>query len=216
MGRYLYIRRTVGFLLLIVAAISGPSSANAQDYEQLHEQLYESLESIAARSPAEQVELIAKFKSIQRETVIVEMLGESDLRLESLRFKFVGSGSGGGGVGAKGRFGNEPYKSVQEVFDDAELEHRLFFQLLVSNGEEIPAVECPVDDSNAPVVDTGGKPGEAAVELACGVRVVEIRLSGPARAAAAFASEHRQIAELRRWPSAEERQRALQSLQGTQ
>lgn len=214
MGRYPYIRRTIGFLLLIVPAISAPSSANAQDYEQLYEQLYESLASIAARSPAEQVELIVKFKSIQREKAIIEMLGDSDLQLESLRFKFVGGG--GGGVGAKGRFGNEPYKSVEEVFDEAELEHRLFFQLLVSNGEEIPAVECPVDDSAAPVVDTDGKPGEAAVELACGVRVVEIHLSGPARAAAAFASEHSQIAEIRRWPSAEERQRALQSLQGTQ
>lgn len=149
-------------------------------------------------TPAESAELIVRFKSIQREPAIVDMLADSDLRLEQLRWKHVGSG--GGGIGARGPYGIESHKTVEEVFDDAEFLHRSYFESKISGGDKAHVTECPVDDSTAPVVDIHGVPGDPVIELACGIRVVEIHLAGPAGAATKFESKHGAIADIHRAP----------------
>jgi hypothetical protein len=168
----------------------------------------ESLEEIAARSPTETVQLSVDFHSIQREPQIVAMLDGSQMELDEIKFKFVGSG--GGSMGAFGAFGQSERLSVEEIFDEAELEHRLFFQLLVSEGKEIPEVVCPVDDVSASTTDQDGIPGEPAVELACGVRVVEMKVSGPAERALDFQARNRGFAEFKRSLSEEEIQHLME------
>ena len=159
----------------------------------------ESLAEVVSRNPSEVVQLSVDFHAIQREPQIINMLDGSNMLLDAITFKFVGSG--GGGVGAYGPYGPVDRMTIEEVFDEAELEHRLFFQLGVSEGNEIPDIPCPVADEMASTEDTHGKPGDPAVEIACGVRVVEMKISGSAVDALNFSEQFRDIAVFRKTPS---------------
>jgi len=171
----------------------------------------EPLESVAARSPDEIVELSVEFNSIQREPAIVEMLRGSGLRLESLRFKFVLGG--GGEYSAKGKFGMGPYRSLEETFDEAEKEHGDFFRLLIAGGEKVEQIACPIDDSIMSVARRDSLPEEATLELACGLRIAALKLSGTAAAALEFRIQNLPIASVSRILSIEEQQRLLQYMQ---
>ena len=98
---------------------------------------------------------------------------------------------------------------MAETFRHAAKELRSFQQGRVP-GQEIDDVECLVDDESTGIVDTHGKPGDPAMEIACGVRVVEIHLSGPAKSALLFRDQNAMIADIRKKPSAEEHKKVLE------
>jgi hypothetical protein len=85
-----------------IAVIVGLISTGSAYY--LHAQelplRMESLAEFASRDPSEIVQLSVDFHTIQREPQIVKMLNDSNMLLDALTYKFVGSG--GGGVGACG------------------------------------------------------------------------------------------------------------------
>ncbi len=180
-------------------------------HSQIQDFLYEELDSIAARSPDQQVKISVRFHSVKRESQIVELLQGTSLLLDSLRFRFIGSG--GGGVGANDPLRNEMRKTVEEVYDEAEEAHREFFTLLAADGGEIENIDCPIDDSEWPDEAAQRKPGDPSIELACGLRTVEIELSGSAAAALAFKDVNSRIATVRRLPSDDEKKRMLELLQ---
>jgi hypothetical protein len=57
--------------------------------------------------------------------------------------------------------------------------------------------------------DTDGRPGDPAVEIACGVRVVEMKISGSAVDALNFSEKYRDLAVFRKMPSDLEMERLM-------
>ncbi len=199
-------RRALAVMGLIGAVVSIQLAAQQSGY------FNESLEDVAARNPLEPVRILVDFHSIQREPQLVKMLEGSNVSLDGLRFKFVGSGGGGTDALTFDQNGRMQKMSVDELFDEAELQHRLFFQLVTSEGKEIPDVPCPIADEVAPTEDEHGQPGDPAVELACGLRIVEMRVSGTAGDALRFVNQYRDLARFVKTPSDAQQQRMLEQI----
>lgn len=173
---------------------------------------FETLDSVAERNPDEVVIVLVKFNSIQREPSVTAMLQGSNLRLEELQYKFVGSG--GGSTRSLGLVGGQPSMlDVTETFSQARQQHRMFFQGMIDPSEGIRRQPCTVDDASAPLIDTHGTPGDPHLELACGLRISGIKLSGTATAATRFREAHSNTAQVTREPSPQEVRAFQESVQ---
>ncbi|MCH9693432.1 MAG: hypothetical protein K0U72_02885 [Gammaproteobacteria bacterium] len=168
---------------------------------------FQTLESVAAEEPDKEIRAWITFQSVQRTTAIVALWSDSNLALEQIKYKNVGSGGGESGVG-------DPYGRTQPIVDNADAVEAALerietfrsnhYKSIALAGGKYRDVDCPYDDVTSPVKDSHGRAEDPSVELSCGLRIVAIQVRGRSADVASLAQSLRGSADATRSPSNEE------------